>query len=70
MIAEALPPAADLATKDDIRRLDVKIDGVEARMDVRFHALEAKIYRWNLTFFVPLWLGVWGVLAALVLRGL
>ena len=40
MIAEVVPPAANLATKEDIQ------------------ALRADIFRWGLTFFVPMWVAV------------
>ena len=50
MIADAVPPAANIATKEDIQ------------------ALRGDIFKWGLAFFVPLWLGVWGTLAALAIQ--
>jgi hypothetical protein len=50
MIADVVPPASNLATKDDIQ------------------ALRGDIFKWGLVFFVPLWLGVWGTLAALAVQ--
>ena len=37
MIAEVVPPAANIATKEDIQ------------------SLRADIFKWGLTFFVPMW---------------
>jgi hypothetical protein len=37
MIAEVVPPAANLATKEDIQKL------------------RGDLFRWGLTFFVPMW---------------
>ena len=57
MIAEVVPSAGELATKGDIAGLAQRIDQLEARM-----------FRWTLTFFVPLWAGVFGALIALVVK--
>ncbi len=40
MIADVVPPASNLATKEDIQ------------------SLRADLFRWGLTFFVPMWLAV------------
>ena len=50
MIAEVVPPAANLATKEDIQ------------------ALRADIFRWGLTFFVPMWLAVIALVVELLAR--
>jgi hypothetical protein len=55
MLAEALPRSEQLATKEDIERLKADIERLKADMT-----------RWMLTFFVPLWIGVYGTLAAVV----
>jgi hypothetical protein len=52
MTSDVVPPASNIATKEDIQ------------------ALRADIFRWNLLFFVPLWLGVWGTLIALLVNRL
>ena len=61
MIAEVVPAAQDLATKADVA-------AVELRLQARFDQLESRMLRWTLTFFVPLWAGVFGVLIAIVTK--
>lgn len=58
MIAEAIPKAADLATKADIQALSLEIKGLEARL-----------LRWTVTLFMPLWLGVFGIIITLLVQG-
>jgi hypothetical protein len=50
MIAEVVPPATHLATKEDIQ------------------ALRADLFKWGLTFFVPMWLAVLGLVVNLIVR--
>ena len=57
MIAEVIPPAANLATKEDIESLRGEI-----------HALEARMYRWGMTLVVPMWIAVLGTVVSLFLR--
>lgn len=64
MIADAIPQAADLATKVDIASLR---EGME-QLRGEIHAAEARITRWMLTFFIPLWAGVWATVLAIVLK--
>ncbi len=54
MIADAVPPAADIATKEGIANVIAEI-----------RSLEAKIFRWGLAMFAP----VWGAMIAIVIRG-
>lgn len=61
MIAEVVPEARNLATKEDLER-------VEHRLERRIDQLESRMFRWTLTFFVPLWVAVLGTLLALVLN--
>jgi hypothetical protein len=44
MIADVVPAAEHLATKQDVHMVLAEIRGLEAR-----------IFRWGLTFFVPMW---------------
>ncbi|MGH2760903.1 MAG: hypothetical protein ACRDKJ_15240 [Actinomycetota bacterium] len=37
--------------------------------DLQMERLRSTMFRWNLTFFVPLWVGVYGTLVAVVIRG-
>ncbi|MEX2393719.1 MAG: hypothetical protein WD826_04485 [Actinomycetota bacterium] len=55
LIAEAFPPG-DLVTKDYL----------DAKLDAKFGEFKAEIRGWMLAFFVPLWIGVYGTLAAIV----
>ena len=56
MVAEAVPRTEHLATKADLAEL--RTDFAEFKADMR---------GWMLTFFVPLWIGVYGTLAAVVI---
>ena len=44
-LMELLPPVgwADVATKQDLRMIDVRFDALEARMDARFDAVDARL---------------------------
>ena len=64
-VAEILPAASNLATKDDIAELGQRI----AEVNQRFAELETRILRWTFTFFVPLWAAVLATLVALVAQG-
>ena len=57
MIAEALPAASNLATKDDIAKLERRVD-----------RLEADLMRRTLAFFMPMWIAVLATLVAVVLK--
>jgi hypothetical protein len=85
LIADAVPPAANLATKEDLAGatadlrkemaamgVDLRTEMAAMRADLRLEiaGLRSDIFRWNLVFFVPLWLGVWGTLAAFVVKEL
>lgn len=59
LIAEAVPPKAELATKTDIQ-LEIE------KLRTDFAEFKADMRRWMLAFFVPLWVGVYGTLAAVV----
>lgn len=65
------------STKSDIRALELSTKGdireLRLATEVQIQELRADIRGWMLTFFVPLWIGVYGTLAAvvvtLILRG-
>lgn len=42
-------------------------DQIRSEMQAGFHRSEARTMRWMLSFFVPLWIGVYGTLAAVVI---
>lgn len=74
MLAESIPRASDLATKADLVDLKSEIGDLRMEMRVGFEQIrtelkgvENRLMRWMLTFFVPLWLGVWAVVLGLVL---
>lgn len=37
-------------------------------VEISIERLRSSMFRWNLTFFVPLWVGVYATLVAIVLR--
>jgi hypothetical protein len=58
LIAEKMQTESPVATRDDVHRVELAIE-----------KLRSSTSRWNLMFFVPLWIGVYATLAAIVLRG-
>ncbi len=59
MIADMVPSADNIATKEDVQIVVGEI-----------HALEARIFRWGLAAMIPLWVGVWGSLGVLLVDAL
>jgi hypothetical protein len=51
MIAEVVPPAQNLATKEDIA------------------VLKGDLLKWMIALFVPVWIGTYGTIIAIVLKG-
>jgi hypothetical protein len=58
--------------------LAAKVDAIIAQLDpvtgtvatkVEVERLRSSFFRWNLAFFVPLWVGTYAVLVTMVLRG-
>ena len=47
-----------VATKDDVHRVELAVE-----------KLRSSTFRWNLMFFVPLWVGTYASLVTMVLRG-
>ena len=82
LIAQVIPPADDLARKGDIAEVkieiaDFKVEMAEFRGEMReaLARLHAEIKeestrttRWMLTFFIPLWIGTWGTVLAVLLK--
>lgn len=62
MIAEALPLAEQVATKADL-------DLLEERLSRKVSDEVATLLRYMLAFFAPLWLGLAGMIVAIVLKG-
>lgn len=56
MIAEVLPLGRDVATKDDIARLERATKEDIARVEQQIARMDARFARWILAFFVPLWI--------------
>jgi len=67
MVAEALP-LNDLATKMDVVLLRSDLERLESRIDGKLSALEARIYQRMLTFNITLFLGLAGMIVAIVLK--
>lgn len=55
MIAEVIPPADQLVTKQDL--------------DVGLGSVKADLLKWMIALMVPTWVGTYGVIAAIVLKG-
>lgn len=75
MIAEVVPPTRDLATKADVDALRADMRVGFAEIAGRFHEVDAQIHaegtrtiKWLLGFFVPVWLGTWGTVVAVLLK--
>ncbi len=58
MIAEALPLSDRIVTESYL----------DARLDARLGAMEARIFRWMLGFFATLWLSNVGVIITLLVK--
>jgi hypothetical protein len=70
LVAEAIASASELATQAE---MEAGFKGLQTEMNLGFAQLGTEIAQsradtrqWMLTFFVPLWLGVYGTLAAVV----
>jgi hypothetical protein len=57
MNADAVPPAAKIATKHDVFALKEDIQ-----------SLKAEIFKWGLAAVLPIWIAVWGTLVAQLLQ--
>ncbi len=79
-LSEHLPEEAAklIAERTAASRLEVKIDALTAKVDslvehgatkVEVERLRSSFFRWNLAFFVPLWVGTYATLITMVLRG-
>lgn len=66
MLADTVPIAADVATRADIERLELTVDRKLESLRADFERARAETGRLLLLFFLPLWLGVYGTLAALI----
>lgn len=73
MIAEALPMSDQVATKGDLDRLatriEAKFEQIESKFDAKLSGAEARIYQRMLTFNITLFLGLAGIIVAIVLKG-
>lgn len=76
ILAEKLGALDQMATKADVAALHARLDGIasefqrlSAEFKAELHRVEAAIYRWMLTFFATLWLGMAGMIVAIVLKG-
>ena len=62
VFAETIPSTDQLATRNDILFL-------KAEFEAAMHRMEAAMYRWMLTFFATLFLGMGSMILAIVLKG-
>ena len=77
LIADEMPTESQLATKEDLLATREDIRSTRDEMRVGFNALALEIervrsstFRWALGFFVPLWVGVYATLLAILVRGI
>ncbi|MEX2393610.1 MAG: hypothetical protein WD826_03915 [Actinomycetota bacterium] len=66
MIAAAVTPASELATKPDIARLEANIDALRLEMKVEIAGLDARLSQRFMTFFIPLWIAQGSMIVALL----
>jgi hypothetical protein len=62
LIAEEVPVESDVATKADLAVAVAQVNG-------SIESLRSSMFRWMLVFFLPLWVGVYGTLIAILLKG-
>jgi hypothetical protein len=65
MIADAVPPASNIATKDDVYAVKEDVHAVSEKVQT----LRADFFRWGLAAVLPVWIAVWGTLVAQLLQG-
>ena len=75
LMAEVIPAADDLARRSDIAELRLAIARLETEVTGAIGGLRTEIkeeskqtMRWMLTFFVPLWIGTWGTMVAVLFK--
>jgi hypothetical protein len=75
MMAEVIPPSADLATKLDIGEVRREVSELRGEVREGFAMLRAEIaasqastLRWMVAMFVPMWAGAWATVAAVILK--
>ena len=69
VIAENFRPAGELATRHDLELLRSEMHTGFAAVREEIHESSASTMRWMLTFFIPVWAGSWGTVAAVLLKG-
>jgi len=58
----------EAATREDIQRLERLIIEVRNTLSERMAQLETRVLRWQISFFVPLWIAVLGALIAVLVK--
>lgn len=69
MIAEIVPVAADVARKQDIHELRSEMREGFANLRTEMQAINNRTIRWILGVTIPLWVGTWGMMATILVRG-
>ena len=64
LMASVVPAAENLATRDDVARVELKVSTLETKIE----ASTKELMRWMLVMFVPVWAGVWGTVVAVILK--
>jgi len=72
MIAEAVPKAENIATKDDLRELRTdmfeRFNAMEVQFERRFAEAERRTFRYAMIFGGPLWAAMIAALVKIVLK--
>ncbi|MEX0873321.1 MAG: hypothetical protein WD646_13370 [Actinomycetota bacterium] len=68
MIAEIVPVAADVARKQHVAEAVATLSREIADVRVEVRASNTRTIQWILGVTIPLWIGTWGMMAAILLR--
>jgi hypothetical protein len=68
LIAEEMPMESGLSAKLDAFATKQDVLLTAAHLEQSIERLRSSLFRWQLMFFVPLWIGVYGTLVAILIR--
>ena len=68
MIADAVPRAENIATKDDAHTAVHQLSEKVHELSEKVQTLRADFFRWGFAAVVPIWIAVWGTLVAQLLQ--
>ncbi len=75
LIAEVVPPAKDLATREDLllTKTELRAEIADVRLEIaglrgEMHSETTRTIQWILGVIVPMLLGTWGTMVAVLLK--